>query len=160
MTKHNHEHKCKHANEEEHGHNNHSHCCATNIFLDALHHTLIIILYVFLATLAINLIRGYCGGLEPLQKFFTGNVYIQILMASLIGLIPNCAASIFLVEMYMESVLLFPALVAGLSAGAGVGLIVLFTTNYKKVWTNISIVVMQYIFAFLIGIVTSFIPIW
>lgn len=160
LTKHNHEHKCKHANEEEHGHNNHSHCCATNIFLDALHHTLIIILYVFLATLAINLIRGYCGGLEPLQKFFTGNVYIQILMASLIGLIPNCAASIFLVEMYMESVLLFPALVAGLSAGAGVGLIVLFTTNYKKVWTNISIVVMQYIFAFLIGIVTSFIPIW
>lgn len=153
--------KCDHAHEDEHGHDHtHSHCCATNIFLDALKHTAIIIAYVFAATLIINLIRGYCGGLEPLQKFFTGNVYVQILMASLIGLIPNCAASVFLVEMFMEGVLLFPALVAGLTAGAGVGLIVLFTANYKKVGMNILITFMQYALAIVIGIITNFIPIW
>lgn len=156
-----HKHKCDHSHEDEGGHNHSvSHCCATNIFLDALKHTAIIIAYVFVATLAINLIQGYCGGLEPLQKFFTTNVYIQILMAGVIGLIPNCAASVFLVEMYMSGVLLFPALLAGLTAGAGVGLIVLFTTNYKKVWQNLLVVFMQFSLAIIIGIIVNFIPIW
>lgn len=154
-------HECEHEHEEKaekkHGH---SHCCATNIFLDALKHTAIIIAYVFVATLIINLIQEYCGGLEPLKQFFTDNVYIQILFASLIGLIPNCAASVFLVEMFMEGVILFPALLAGLSAGAGVGLIVLFTCNYKKVGINILITVMLYIIAVILGIITNFIPIW
>lgn len=138
----------------------HNHCCAKNIFLDALKHTAIILAYVFVATLAINLIEGYCGGLEPLGKFFTSNIYVQILLASLIGLIPNCASSVFLVEMYMANVIAFPALLAGLSAGAGVGLIVLFTSNYKKVGTNVLITVILYIIAVILGIITNFIPIW
>ncbi len=145
--------------EHEHSHK-HSSCCATNIFLDALKHTAIIIAYVFVATLAINLIRGYCGGLEPLAKFFTNNVYVQILIACLIGLIPNCASSVFLVEMFMEGVILFPALVAGLSAGAGIGLIVLFTCNYKKMGLNVLITISLYIIAVILGIITNFIPIW
>ena len=137
---HSHSHSCNHASEEEHGHDhNHGHCCATNIFLDALQHTAIIIAYVFIATLIINLINGYCGGLGPLESMFTDNVYVQIVLASLIGLIPNCAASVFVVELYMSGVLYFPALLAGLCAGAGVGLIVLFTTNYKKTGMNILI---------------------
>jgi len=149
----------KHDEAEEKKHQ-HSHCCAKNIFLDALKHTAIIIAYVFAATLIINLIRGYCGGLEPLSKFFTNNVFIQILFSSLIGLIPNCAASVFLVEMYMAGVIMFPALLAGLSTGAGVGLIVLFTCNYKKVGINILITVMMYIIGVILGIITNFIPIW
>ena len=153
--------KCDHAHEDEHGHDHtHGHCCATNIFVDALKHTMIIVLYVFIVTLAINLIEGYAGGLEPLQRFFSSNVYLQILLASVIGLIPNCAASVFLVELFMANVLYFPALVAGLSAGAGVGLIVLFTANYKKVWVNISITVLLFVLALIIGIITNFLPIW
>lgn len=154
-------HKCHHGSEEEHGHDHsHSHCCATNIFLDALKHTAIIVAYVFAATLIINLINGYCGGLEPLQKVFTNNVHIQVLFASLIGLIPNCAASVFIVELFMSGVLYFPALVAGLSAGAGVGLIVLYTTNYKKIGMNVIITVMLYCLAVIGGIIINFIPIW
>ena len=154
-------HRCHHGSEEEHGHDHsHSHCCATNIFLDALKHTAIIVAYVFAATLIINLINGYCGGLEPLQKVFTNNVYIQVLFASLIGLIPNCAASVFIVELFMSGVLYFPALVAGLSAGAGVGLIVLYTTNYKKIGMNVIITVMLYCLAVIGGIIINFIPIW
>ena len=153
-------HKCHHGSEEEHGHDHsHSHCCATNIFLDALKHTAIIVAYVFAATLIINLINGYCGGLEPLQTVFTDNVYIQVLFAALIGLIPNCAASVFIVELFMSGVLYFPALVAGLSAGAGVGLIVLYTSNYKKMGVNIIITVMLYCLAVIGGIIINFIPI-
>lgn len=154
-------HHCHHSHEEKGGHEHtHSHCCARNIFVDALIHTAIISAYVLAATLIINLITGYCGSLDPLKSIFTSNPYIQILFASLIGLIPNCAASVFLVEMFMQGVIIFPALVAGLSAGAGVGLIVLFTTNYKKVWVNLSVVGIQYALAIAIGIIVNFIPIW
>lgn len=152
-------HDCKHEHHHNHAHG-HSKCCATNIFIDALKHTAIIIAYVFIATLAINLIRGYCGGLEPLKKIFTSNVYIQILFACLIGLIPNCASSVFLVELFMEGVILFPTLVAGLSAGAGVGLIVLYTCNYRKTGYNVLITILLYILAVIVGIITNFIPIW
>lgn len=139
-------------------HHHEHHCCAKNIFLDALKHSSLIVLYIFIITLAINLVEGYCGGLEPLQVLFTNNKYIQILIASLVGLIPNCAASVFIVEMYMAGVIEFSALVAGLSAGAGVGLIVLFTTNYKKVWKNLGITVLMYVLAVLCGLVVSPIP--
>lgn len=155
------EHEHKHCHHEEEGHQHcHDKCCATNIFLDALKHTLIVLAYVFVITLAINLVRGYCGGLEPLKAFFGENIFVQILLACVIGLIPNCASSVFLVELYLEGVLFFPALVAGLSAGAGVGILVLFTCNYKKVWQNICIVGILIVCAFAVGIITNFLPIW
>lgn len=147
------------AKKHKHQHSHHWHCCATNIFLDALKHTAIIIAYVFVATLIINLIEGYAGGLEPLSVLFTNNVYLQILIACVVGLIPNCAASVFLVELFMEGVLFFPALVGGLCAGAGVGLIVLFTTNFKKPWHNILITLGLYGFAVIGGLLTSLFPI-
>ena len=147
------------AKKHKHHHSHHGHCCATNIFLDALKHTAIIIAYVFVATLIINLIEGYAGGLEPLSVLFTNNVYLQILIACVVGLIPNCAASVFLVELFMEGVLFFPALVGGLCAGAGVGLIVLFTTNFKKPWHNILITLGLYGFAVIGGLLTSLFPI-
>lgn len=146
--------------DDEKKHHGHNHCCATNIFLDALKHTAIVLVYVFVITLAINLIEGYCGGLEPLKAVFGTNPYLQILLGCVIGLIPNCAASVFLVELYMEGILLFPALVAGLSAGAGVGLIVLFTCNYKRVGQNIAITCLLLGLSYVVGLITNFLPIW
>lgn len=140
-------------------HHEHGHHCTKNIFLDALKHTAIIIAYIFVITLAINLVESYCGGLEPLQVLFTNNVYIQILVASLVGLIPNCAASVFIVELYMAGVLGFAGLVAGLCAGAGVGLIVLFTANFKRIKENLAITVLLYVFAVICGMISSLLPI-
>lgn len=155
-----HDHECHHAHEDKCGHtHSHSHCCATNIFLDALKHTLIIVAYVFVATLVINLIEGYVG-LEGIAKFFAKNKYLQVLLASLIGLIPNCVASVFLTEMYMSNILMFPALVAGLCASAGVGFIVLWTANHKHVKTNLAIMLAQFGFALVIGFGLSFLPFW
>lgn len=146
-----------HDYEEPH-HHEHGECCAKNIFLEALNHTLIIGLWVFVATLIINVIIGYAG-LDSLKLLFTNNVYTQVLIACLVGLIPNCAASVFIVELYMSGVLSFAALVGGLCAGAGVGLIVLFTTNKKKILQNIAIIGMLYVFAVACGYLTSLFPI-
>ena len=140
--------------QHEHGHN-----CTKNIFLDALKHTAIIVAYICVITLAINLIEAYCGGLEPLKVLFTDNVYIQVLVAALVGLIPNCAASVFIVELYMAGVIGFAGLVAGLCAGAGVGLIVLFTANFKRVRENLGITVLLYVLAVICGFITSLLPI-
>lgn len=157
---HEHGNECHHAHEDKCGHtHSHSHCCATNIFLDALKHTLIIIAYVFTATLIINIIEGYVG-LDGIAQFFAKNKYLQVLLASLIGLIPNCVSSVFLTEMFMSGILMFPALVAGLSASAGVGFIVLWSANRKNVKANILIMVAQFFFAILIGFILSFLPFW
>jgi len=143
-------HEFKEQHEHEHDHS----CCARNIFYDAFKHTIVIALWVFLATLIINIVIGYAG-LDGLKVLFTNNVYTQVLITALVGLIPNCAASVFIVELYMSGVLSFAALVGGLCAGAGVGLIVLFTANKAKFWQNVSIVSLLYVFAVACGYITS-----
>lgn len=132
------------------------HCHEENIFLDALHHSVSIALYIFVATLLINIIVEYVG-MEALTSWFGGNVYIQILLAGLIGLIPNCAASVFLVEFYINGGIAFSAMFAGLSVGAGVGIIILFTKNVgkHKIWQNIAILSMLYIFGVASGMIVS-----
>lgn len=132
------------------------HCHEENIFLDALHHSVSIALYIFVATLLINIIVKYVG-MEALTSWFGGNVYIQILLAGLIGLIPNCAASVFLVELYINGGIAFSAMFAGLSVGAGVGIIILFTKNVgkHKIWQNIAILSMLYIFGVASGMIVS-----
>lgn len=132
------------------------HCHEENIFLDALHHSVSIALYIFVATLLINIIVEYVG-MEALTSWFGGNVYIQILLAGLIGLIPNCAASVFLVELYINGGIAFSAMFAGLSVGAGVGIIILFTKNVgkHKIWQNIAILSMLYVFGIASGMIVS-----
>lgn len=132
------------------------HCHEENIFLDALHHSVSIALYIFVATLLINIIVEYVG-MEALTSWFGGSVYIQILLAGLIGLIPNCAASVFLVELYINGGIAFSAMFAGLSVGAGVGIIILFTKNVgkHKIWQNIAILSMLYIFGVASGMIVS-----
>lgn len=132
------------------------HCHEENIFLDALHHSVSIALYIFVATLLINIIVE-CVGMDALTGWFGGNVYIQILLAGLIGFIPNCAASVFLVELYINGGIAFSAMFAGLSVGAGVGIIILFTKNVgkHKIWQNIAILSMLYVFGIASGMIVS-----
>ncbi len=140
-----------------HGHSDtKDHCHKENIFLDALYHTLNIMLYIFVATLIINIIIESVG-MEALTSWFGGNVYIQILLAGVIGLIPNCAASVFLVELYINGGIAFSALFAGLSVGAGVGLIVLFAKNRGKkgFLQNLAIVGLLYVLGVVSGIIVS-----
>lgn len=140
-----------------HGHGDtKQHCNSDNIFLDALMHTLNIMLYIFVATLFINIIVESVG-MDALTSWFGGNVYIQILLAGLLGLIPNCASSVFLVELYINGGIAFSAMFAGLSVGAGVGLVVLFIKNRgkRKILENIGIVGLLYVLGIISGFVVS-----
>ena len=141
-----------------HGHSDSKgHCHKENIFIDALYHTLNIMIYIFVATFLIGLVVEYVG-MDALTSWFGGNVYIQILLAGLIGLIPNCAASVFLVELFVNGGIAFSAMFAGLCAGAGVGTVVLFIKNRgkKNLLQNIGIVALMYVIGVTSGILVSF----
>ena len=150
---HHHEHECGHIHTEEcdsHCHHTHGDNCADNIFLDAFLHTFEISIYVLLATFVINILVGYFS-IEIFETILTNNPFIQILIASLVGLIPNCASSVFLVEFFLEGGLCFPALVAGLTTGAGVGLFILVSRNKKHPLKSLGIIFLQ----FFIGVVSG-----
>ena len=55
-------------------------------------------------------------------------------LAGIIGLIPNCAASVVLTGLYMEGAMTAGAMLSGLLAGSGVGLLVLLRMN--KNWKD------------------------
>ena len=78
------------------------------------------------------------------------------MIAAVIGLIPNCAASVALTTLFLEGAISFSALISGLLAGAGVGLLVLFrVNNHQK--ENLRIVVILYSLAVIFGFVLRFI---
>lgn len=102
--------------------------CEHGIFLSALKHTV----SIFAIVLAANIVLGgliHLVGEENLGKFMLSGSFFQPILAAVIGLIPNCAASVLITELYIGGALTLSSAVAGLCAGAGVGLIVLFRAN-------------------------------
>ena len=99
-----------------------------NLWLAALRHTLEIAVFVFLFSFAFGYVVEAMG--EDVFGAFLGRLgFFQPVLAALVGLIPNCAASMLLTHLYLEGALRFSSLVAGLCAGAGVGLAVLWRIN-------------------------------
>lgn len=103
----------------------------SGIVKPAFYHTLKILLYLLLFSGALNIVIELAG-IERISALMLGDTIFQPFIAAAIGLIPNCAASVILTQLYLDGVITFASVVAGLSAGAGVGLIVLFKMNSNK----------------------------
>lgn len=126
-----------------------------NIWLYALKHTFKILAFIFAVNLILGgLIEGF--GEKHIEALLLTNSVFQPALAALIGLIPNCAASIVLTEMFVSGALSLGSLIAGLCTGAGVGLIVLFRAN-KKMIDNLKIVGILYIVGTLFGVLLQLI---
>ncbi len=98
------------------------------VCLAALSHTVQIFIFILLFSLAFGLIVEGLG--EDVISSALGSMgFFQPVFAALVGLIPNCAASVLLTQMYLEGALRFSSLAAGLCTGAGVGLAVLWRSN-------------------------------
>lgn len=102
-----------------------------DVVRDALEHTCRIFLYLLIVTTVIN-IGIEILGIEKLSAFLLGDTIFQPVIAALIGLIPNCASSVILTQLYLSGAITFASVIAGLCTGAGVGLIVLFKMNKDK----------------------------
>ena len=98
------------------------------IWKAALRHTLEIFVFIFAFSLVFGLVVESIGQ-DVFAQLLGRMGFFQPVVAALVGLIPNCAASVLLTQLYVEGALRFSSLVAGLCTGAGVGLAVLWRTN-------------------------------
>lgn len=130
----------------------HCHCHEQGILKASLTHTLNITIYIFIITLVINAIIGIIGE-DTIETFIKNNIFLGPVISSLIGLIPNCAASVIITNLYIENVLNMASLISGLLTGAGVGLLVLFRTNKKHLKENLSIVGIMYFVGVVSGLI-------
>jgi len=101
------------------------------IFLHPIIHTAKIFVFIFAVSLLINA-AVFLMGEEAFGKLFSGNTFLQPFMAALIGLIPNCAASVAITELYLKGAITYGSLIAGLCASAGLGILVLFREEKEK----------------------------
>lgn len=132
------------------------HChCEHGIFKSALKHTVNIFIFILLVTLVINVIIFFIGE-ERLGSFLQNQPILGPVIAGLLGLIPNCASSVIITQMFLDNVISAATMISGLLVGAGVGLAVLFKTN-KGIKENIKIVILLYCIGVISGILLELI---
>ena len=127
------------------------HChCDHGIIKSALKHTLNILIFVIIITFAINIVIYFIGE-NNIANFLQSNPILAPVLASLIGLVPNCASSVILTQLYVENVITVSTMISGLLVGAGVGLAVLFKMN-KGLKENLKIVGILFVIGVISGV--------
>ena len=101
------------------------------IFLHPVIHTAKIFTFIFAVSTLIGLIINTIGE-NTFNSLLSGNVILQPIVAALIGLIPNCAASVTITELYLKGSITYGATIAGLCASGGLGLLVLLREEKNK----------------------------
>lgn len=130
---------CTHEHHEhDHGHDH----GWKGIAKSALVHTAQVALFIFIITLALNGVLETVGE-DALAAFIGSNSVAAVFASALVGLIPNCAASVVIAQLYVEGVLGAGAMLSGLLVSAGIGLLVLARTN-RHVKENLVIVGILY----------------
>lgn len=149
--------KKNNANENEIEHlceHEHCHCEEQSIFKSSLIHSIHIFIYVLIITFVLNLIIYFIGE-ENISNILTNNALFGPIIAGLIGLIPNCASSVILTQLYLGNVLNLSTMISGLLVNAGVGLLVLFRVN-KNLKENVLITILLYIIGVFSGLILGF----
>lgn len=145
---------------EEHAHiheiceNEHCHC-EKGVVRSALTHTAQIVFFILLVTFALNLILHFVGE-EALAGLILNRPLLGPVLAGIVGLIPNCAGSVVITQLYLQGAMGLGAAMAGLLTGSGVGLLVLFRVNHNKK-ENLMILTLLYGIGVLAGIVIGLI---
>lgn len=132
------------------------HChCEKGIIKSSLKHTLNIFVFIFLITLIMHVLIHFIGE-EAISSIILNKPILGPIIAGLIGLIPNCASSVILTQMYLQNLISAATLISGLLVGAGVGLAVLFKIN-KGIKENLKIVGILYSIGVISGIILGFV---
>ncbi len=127
------------------------HCDEKGILKSSVKHTISIFIYIVIITFIINIIVHLVGE-DTIASWILNKPILGPVISALIGLIPNCAASVVLTNLYLENVISVGSMIAGLLTGAGVGLMVLFKTNHD--WKeNLKIVGLLYLIGVISGVV-------
>lgn len=133
------------------------HChCGDHFALSALRHTLRIAGFLLAISFALNTLVHFVGE-DRIASLILDRPVIGNLLAAVVGLIPNCAASVILTELYLSGVISVGSMLSGLLVGAGVGLLVLFRNN-RPVRDSVRVLVILFAIGLLCGILTDLTP--
>ena len=135
--------------DEEHCH------CKDGILVSSLIHTLKTALFILIANLVINTLIFFIGE-DKLSNLLHGKNIIMYFIASLIGLIPNCASSIVLTQVYVSGIVPLGVALSGLLTGSGIGLLLLYKNN-KNLKENLTITFIIYFVGVLLGFIADLI---
>ena len=133
----------------------HCHCEEDGIIKSAIKHTIQIFIYIFIISLAINILLFLIGE-EKIAGIISDIPIVGALIACLIGLIPNCASSVILTEMYLENIIAMGTMIGGLLVNSGLGLLILFKVNKNKK-ENLAILGILYLIGFISAIIINLI---
>lgn len=131
--------------------------CENGIWRSALRHTVEIFLYILIISLILNLLIAWIGE-DVLSGVILNRPIVGAVIAGLVGLIPNCAASVIITQLYLNGVLNAGAMIAGLLSGTGVGILVLLRVNDNR-RENLGLIASLYVIGVLAGIVVEFLGI-
>lgn len=129
--------------------------CEGSLIKSSIIHTLKTVLFIFIVSLVLNIGFEYVGK-ENIEKAFMANSIFAPLISCLIGLIPNCASSVILTEIYLNNVISLGTVIGGLLTNSGLSLLVLFKNN-KNLKENLAIVALVYFIGVLSGIIINLI---
>ena len=151
---HGHHHDYGHADEHHHDHG-HSHEGAPvlSIIRSAISHTVQVSVFIFLVTLILVAVLETFGE-SAIEQFLRGNEMLAVLGSALVGLIPNCSASVVITQLCLEGALQLAPMLAGTLISAGVGYLVLFRTN-RSARENALFLVMMYVIGAGWGLILS-----
>ena len=133
----------------------HCHCEESGIFKSSLIHTLQIFAYILVISFVLNLIIYYVGE-ENIASLVLNVPVVGPLISSLVGLIPNCASSVILTQLYLENIISMGSMIAGLLVNSGIGILVLFRVNKNKK-ENFTILGILYLVGAISGIILDLI---
>jgi len=133
----------------------HEHChCENGILKSAIKHTLSVMLYIVIFSLILNIVIELIGE-DNIAGLILNKSFLGPIIVGLVGLIPNCASSVIITELYISGVINLATMLAGLLVNSGISLVVLFRVN-KNIKENIKIIGILYAIGVISGIVLDF----
>ncbi len=147
------------SKQKEHIHelceHDHCDCHKEGIFLSSIKHTLKILLFILIANIILNSIIYFIGE-DTLKDVLLQKNIIHYFISSLIGLIPNCASSIIMTELYTSNLISVGTLLSGLLTGSGIGILLLLRTNHNHK-ENLTIISIVYSVGVILGLLVDII---
>lgn len=133
----------------------HCNCDEEGILKSSIRHTLHIFIYIFIIVLILNVIIFLIGE-ENISHLIVNIPFLGPIISAIIGIIPNCASSVIITQLYLQDLITMGSLISGLLINSGIGMLILFKVNKNKK-QNFLILGITFIISIISGIIIDLI---